>query len=627
MSDFCPILSADPAVIYVGDAHSKFIDLATRTYDLAVNQANMLGGFVAQPTQFNVGFNFAGQLPSYQKPLAPQLNVSDFDLRAPPTPAPPPNFNPDTPELLPVPIFDVPAPTVAFGAKPGTPSIQAPTAPARPAPLVIPTAPNYELPQVPNFEQLNLPAAPVITLPSFDARRPVFIPPELNETWSFNPEPYASSLMDKLKQQIGTWIEGESALPIAIQNAIFDRGRSRQVIETRAAVDQVWNEFAARGFTSPPGMLATRVDVALQGGQDRIAELNRETTITAFMETLANVRLALQQGVALESLAVNLHIEQQRQLLQAAQFVRESAIAVLNAKIAVFNAEIAGYQADAQVSEQRIRAELAKVEVFRAQIEGERARGEINEQRVRLYAEQMRALSVMADFHRSAIEAVKAQADVNRAVIDGYRAEVDAYSSRWEAYGKEWDGYRAGVEAENAKVSIHRNLVEAFQSQVQAVTSGNSGLLDRERLRIAQHGQLLDIFRGNLARDGQLLDTERARLSSVAQRVDAQARIYSAQGIVEQSASAAADRIFSLGLERERANVDTQLKVAEIRSTEHVQLTNLALDLRKMLTQVMSQLAASTMSAVNYSASLGSSRSDSRSCNTSYTLQGEIADG
>lgn len=626
MSDFCPILSADPAVVYVSDAHSRFMDLGTRTYDMAISLVNQAAALNPQPTSFNVGFNFAGQLPTFQKPQAPRLEVSDFDFHAPAAPAPPPNFNPELPDLATAPRFDVPTPAVVFGQRPSSPAIVAPTAPPRPAPLVIPESPDYELPQLPTFEQLHLPSVPSIVLPAFSVQRPVFIPPTINETWSFEPERYSSALMDKLRGTVGEWLDGKEVLPAAIQNAIFDRGRSRQVAETQAAEAQIWDDFGARGFTAPPGMLATRLDVVRQGGQDRIAEFNREVTITAFQEALANIRLALQQGIALESTAVNLHLEQQRLMLQAAQFARETAIALLNAKVAIYNAEIAGYQAEAQVNEQRIRAELSKVDLYRAQIEGERARGEINEQRVRLYAEQMRSLTILVDLHRSDVEAVKAQADVNRAVIDGFRAEIDAYTARWEAYGKEWDGYRASVEAENAKVSIHRNLVDAFESQTRAVVAGNSGLLDRERLRISQHDQVLGVYRSALARDAQLLDGERTRLNAVAQRVDAQARIYTAQGGVEQAASAAADRIFSLGLERERANVDTQLKVAEIRSQEHLQLTNLMLDLRKTLTSVLSQLAASSMSAVNYSASLGSSRSDSRSCNTSYTLQGEIAD-
>lgn len=626
MTDFCPVLSADPAVLYVSDGHKTFMNLATRTYELAIQQSGQLAGFTAVPTAFTVNFDYnAGQIP-FQRPAVPRLEATEFDLREPPEPARPPTFEPQTPDLIELPNESLPAPTLAYGPKPSTPNLTAPTPPRRPGELAVPEAPHHPLPSLPSFEALQLPGVPEIRLPLFDAQRPEFVEPPFNEDWSFSPQVYVSALLDKLRIKVGTWLDGESALPLAIERALFERGRGRIEQETAASIEQLYEDFAARGFMQPPGMLTARIDAARQAGQSRLAEYSREVAIKQYEESLANMRLAVQQGIALEGVAINLHTEEQRLALQAAQFLRESAIAVLNARITAFNARLQAYQTEAQVFAERIRAELAKVELFRAQIEGERARGEINEQRVRLYAEQIRALNGLADLYRAQVEGVKAQADVERSVIESYKAEVDAYGARWNAYGKEWDGYRASVEAENSKVTVHRNLVEAFSTKVQAVNAGNGARLDRERLRIAQHGQQITVFQSDLERIRALLAAEQARLGAVGQRADAQARVYAAQGSVEQSASAAADRTFQLGLERENARVNTQLKAAEIRVQENIQLTSLLLEVRKMLAQVMGQLAASSASAVNYSAAVSSSRSEAKSCSTDFNFQGEIAD-
>lgn len=626
MTDFCPVLSADPAVLYVSDGHKTFMNLATRTYELAIQQSGQLAGFTALPTAFTVNFDYnAGQVP-FQRPAAPRLDTAEFELRAPSEPARPPTFEPQTPELIELPNESLPAPTLAYGPKPTSPILTAPTPPRRPGALIVPEAPHHPLPALPSFEALHLPSVPEIRLPLFDTPRPEFVEPPFNEDWSFSPQVYVSALLDKLRGKVGAWLEGEAALPLAIERALFERGRGRIEQETAASVEQLYEDFAARGFTQPPGMLVARIDAARQAGQNRIAEYSREIAIKQYEESLANMRLAVQQGIALEGVAINLHTEEQRLALQAAQFLRESAIAVLNARISAFNARLQAYQTEAQVFAERIRAELAKVELFRAQIEGERARGEINEQRVRLYAEQIRALNGLADLYRAQVEGVKAQADVERSIIESFKAEVDAYGARWDAYGKEWDGYRASVEAENSKVTVHRNLVEAFSTKVQAVNAGNGARLDRERLRIAQHGQQITVFQSDLERIRTLLSAEQARLGAVGQRADAQARIYAAQGSVEQAASAAADRTFQLGLERENARVNTQLKAAEIRVQENIQLTSLLLEVRKMLAQVMGQLAASSASAVNYSAAVSSSRSEAKSCSTDFNFQGEIAD-
>ncbi|MBW8776660.1 MAG: hypothetical protein JF596_17115 [Stenotrophomonas sp.] len=169
-------------------------------------------------------------------------------------------------------------------------------------------------------------------------------------------------------------------------------------------------------------------------------------------------------------------------------------------------------------------------------------------------------------------------------------------------------------------------MVDAYSTKVQAVATGNRAKLDREQLRIAQHQQVINVFQAQLERIRTLLGAEQVRIGAVAQRADAEARIYTAKGGVEQAASAAADRTFQLGLERAVQQVNTQLKTAEIKVQENIQLTGLLLEVRKMLAQVMSQLAASSMAAVNYSASLSSSRSKSSNCGTNFSLQGEIAD-
>lgn len=626
METYCPTLSADPAVMYVDAGHNTFINLATRTYDLAIEQVEGLAHFAALPTTFNVDFDFNGQMTPFVRPTAPTFNPADFLLAVPPMPALPPQFDPQTPEFQAIPVDNIPAPVLTYGAKPTTPNIVAPTPPPRPSALIIPDAPDYLLPELPTFEQLNLPDVPDLAIPTFDAVRPEFVEPPIDQNWSFDPEAYVSTLLPRLQAKVTAWMDGEQALPDAIERALFDRGRSAIVIEVAAGVEQAFDDFAARGFSQPPGMLAARVDGIRQAGQDRTAEFNRDVRIKQYEETLANMRLAVQQGIALEGLATNLHLEEQRMLLQSAQFSRETALALLNARITVFNARLEGYKTDAAVMRDLLQAELAKVEVYRAQIEGERVRGEINEQRSRIYGEQIKALGVMADFYRTRIQAVEAQAQVERAVIESYKAEVDAYGTRYDAYGKEWDGYRSSVEAENAKATVHRNLVDAYGTRVQAITAGNRSQVDREQLRIAQHGQNLEVYGRQLEGFRAVLGAETARLGAVAQRVDADARIYTAKGGVEQAASAAADRSLEIGLRSAQADVDTQLKAAEIRVQENIALNALMLDVRKVLTTVLGQLTASSMSAVNYSAGVSSNRSQSKSCSTDFNFSGEIAD-
>lgn len=622
----CADLSSDPAFLFVSGGYDTFVNLANQAYQLTVEQTNTLNNLVIEAIPFQVNFDFEGQLAAFQRPTAPVIDNAALEFRPQGQVPLPPGFTEGTITPAEAPTQDLSAPNLVYGPRPNAPDVPVPIAPPAPAPIVLPTEPDYQLPTVPTFEQLNLPTIPDVQLPEFEGLRPDFVEPPLNENWSFNPEDYASELLDDLTGQVRRMMQGGTGLPAAIEQALFDRSRERVDEESMREAQAAFEEFGARGFSEPNGILAGRMLEVRQGAQNRKAEANRDITIRVHEVEVENIRFAVTQGIALEGVLINLHQQEQALLLQAAQFQRETSIAILNARISVFNAQLTAYQTDAQVLESRIRAELAKVEVFRAQIEGERVRGEINEQRVRLYAEQVRSVNLLAEFYRTRVQAVQSQVEIEKAVVDRFRAEVQAYGERWRAFGSEADAYRATVQAEGEKANVFSTLANVFNTRVNAWSTGENLKIERERLRVQTHGQQLQAWRGQLDQLLANLQAEQTRLQSVATAIGAKAQIYTAQAGVEQAASAATDRSFQLGLEKERAEVDTNLKAAEIRIQENIQLTQIMVRLKETLTQVLAQLAASSMSAVNFSASVGSSKSNSRSCSTSYSWSGEIAD-
>lgn len=625
VTDYCPNLANDPAIVFTDGAYNVFMDLAPKTFNAAVDQANNLSYIGIRPVDFSASFNFAGELTPFQRPTRPLVNDTLFNFNTPASPADPPRYQPGQVTFDPSPTFNSADPNIQIGAAPATPVVDVPTPPTNLKDLTVPDAPTYVMPDLPTMETLNLPSAPDIQLPQFQSDRPVFVEPPLNENWSFTPEKYTSALFDKVKAKVSMMMDGGLGLE-PIEQIMFQRGRSRLDLEVRRTINTRTDEFASRGFSEPNGILNAAVLEILQGGQDAKADLNSTITIESYKELIQNVRLGVQQGIALEQVATNLHIEEQRLALQAAQFLRETSLAILNARISIFNTRMQAYQIDAQVFETRIRAALAEVELYRAQIEGEKVRGEINEQRVRIYGEQVRAIGVMADFYRTQVQAVQAQADVERSKIESFKAMVDAYSARWRAYGEEVGAYKAGIDAQNSKATVHRNLVDAYATRVQAWGTQQGNKIALERLGLDQNGQQIAVFRAQLDKMLGMVQAESARISAQAQRADALARIYTADAGVETAASAATDRSFQLGLEKELANVNSQLKQAEIRIQENVQLTNMLIEVRKTQAQVLSQLAASSMSAMNFSASVSSARSQSKSCAQSVSWSGEAPD-
>ncbi|HEY1034570.1 MAG TPA: hypothetical protein VGE09_06275 [Pseudoxanthomonas sp.] len=624
---WCPELSGDPAIALVGAAHDKFFQQGTQTYNLAIDNLNALDISGFEPISFSIPFDFNGQLTPFHRPTRPTFDDAALEFRDPGmSVGPAPEFNPAPLQFDPAPEIDATAPTLTYQARPSTPTILAPIAPSRPGPLAMPDSPDYVLPQVPTFESLNLPSVPNIDLPEFQGQRPQYIEPPFNENWTFNPQAYEGVLVDTLVETLRPMIVGSPALPRIIEDAIFQRGRSQIELETNRSVDQAFADTANRGFSLPQGVTIARAAELRQGGQNAIAVVARDVMIKQFEETLASQRFAITTGAALEGTLGQLHVEGQRFLLEAARLQMDSAVAVLNYRSTAFNMQLQAYQVDASVLESRIRGELAKVEVFRAQIEGERARGEINEQRVRLYVGQLQGVQALADFYRNRVEAVKVQADVQMQEIERYRAEVQAFSARWDAHATEWKGYIASVEGEGRRADVYRTLVDANAKRVDAWAASNNMKLEAERLVTDQHRMKVDVWSAGLRRWEAGLTTERSRLAAVAQAIEARSRIYMADADIEQAASAASDRSFQLGLERARAVVETQLQQARMRVEQALAVLTQWVEIGKAKANIAAQLAASTMSAVNYGASVSSGRSKSNSCSSNYSFQGEIAD-
>lgn len=626
MSMPCDVITIPQAETLVVDAHGRFTQLGTQTYNLAVSNLGQLADVDLDTVDFNVSFDFDGQLAPFHRPSKPNIDWGRFDYRDPGSMREAPGFTPNALQFDEAPEFDHAPPTLTFGPKPNAPDVAVPTAPAALPEIDVPLPPDYVLPQVPTLMELQLPDVPDVSIPQMESEMPVLVEPPFSEDWSFDPEAYSSQLLTQLEAKLGPMIQGQEALPPAISAALFERARSRIEVETNRAVEQAIGEFATRGFTEPNGILNGRIMQARQAGQNAMAEASRDVAIKEFEEALANLRFAITQASALEGVKINLHATEQGLLLQAAQFQRESTLAVLNYRISVHNLKLEAYKTEAQVVRDRIQAELAKVEVYRAQIEGERARGEINDQRVRVYQGMLDGIKTMADFYRERVNAVKVQAEINRESIERYKIEVDAYGERWRAHVAEWQGYSASVEGESKRADLYRSLVEASTERVRAWSLSQNMKVEAERLRMQQHGQSLDAWRAGLQNLEAKMANERSRLAAVAAGAQAQAQMYGAEAGVEQAASAATDRSFELGLQRARADVDAQLRTAEMRITEARGLIDQAVALREAQARISSQLAASTMSAVSYGASVSSGWSQSKACSQSFNFSGEIAD-
>lgn len=86
---------------------------------------------------------------------------------------------------------------------------------------------------------------------------------------------------------------GETGLPIAVEAAMWNRGRDREVIDSRRVVDEAVSGFAARGWSLASGVLVDTVYRAQQAASDKASTISRDVMIKQADVKIENVKFAI----------------------------------------------------------------------------------------------------------------------------------------------------------------------------------------------------------------------------------------------------------------------------------------------------------------------------------------------
>lgn len=623
----CSDILVDQATNFVDLGWTTFIPLASQAYDLATSQANALNNFTVTFHEWDASFTATGELSGFQRPDVPELvNIT-----------PVPNVAiPPVPDLSLAPIVLENAPEEPSELS-NLPSIQFPTIPAeldatRPgdAPeltfATAPTAPTLTDPTAPTLEEITVPDAPDLAIEPFSEDAPEFSAPVPSDSINFTETAYSSALSDTVRSQLTAMIGGSYYLPTAVQTALWDAAIARDERISLAALQQSRDLHGIRGFEEPDGNLDARQIEIIQRNADRKSDLSRDVYTKAEQEALANLRFAVQQGIAFEGMFLQAHLQVQERRFQLAVKLKDVQLAIFNAHVQTFNAAVAAYNARVDAYRAYLDGLRAEVDVYRAQVEAAKVRGEINEQRVRVYAEQVRANLSRAEAYRAQIEGYRASIDGERARIEAYQAQVTAYRAVVESYGIEWDAYKSRVLAETEKVRLFETLGRVYGVRIDAWKTRGEVAIEEQRsnfllaeARLKQFGAQTEVVRLQL-------DASRALMASEVAQNEASVRLYEGKARVESAAVDADSRAFAAETERSRVQVELALKDADLQIRQLVDLRNLLLRALETSAQTSSQLAASSLSALNFSSTVSSSLGRSRACNTSFSYSGDIAD-
>lgn len=521
-------------------------------------------------------------------------------------------------------------------------------APAPPL-LTFPTLQPISYPNEPQLADINIPAFDGIDLPAvFDPQFPDIDDPIINTLIDWQEPTYTPEIIDEAIAKIQQMLNGGLAIDPYVEQGIVDRARDREDRLVRQNVQQAIDEIAGRGFTAPPGILIARVDNIREEGLIRKLSLSRDVMIKVYDEELANLRLAVQQGIAAEQIFVSLFLAATERLFEAQRLNLTSQIELYNLQVTVFNARMREVEIRASVYETQIRAALAEVEVFKALVDAERAKAEINKSLVDSYTAQIEARRIFVEIYEAQVRAVGVQADIYSTEIQAFRGKVEAYAAQIGAEKTKFEAYDSQVRGEIGKASIIESEARAYAAEIQGISTGVQAEVETLRGEVSKVQAEISAYLANVQGRTASADIQLRGIQADIAGFGADTQKYIADGGVIESENRVITAAWESANRTNLAYFDAQVSKYRTVVEALVQQANVALGALKATGDISSTITAGALSAmhlgasINAGGSVGASgsqqlgfsesfqQSQSKACNTnnsssgSWTSDGEI---
>jgi hypothetical protein len=563
-------------------------------------------------------------IPDVTLPPRAQLNTPDVTLLGEIDPFVMPNY-----ETL---SFDE---GITWGTAPTfTPSITSFEVPRPPAPIQVsdaPTAPTLaeivipERPMLPNVPEptlieITIPQVAFPTLPTLEAGEdPQYQGPMPSAGFSYTEPTYTATLQADITAQIRRWMAGGTGMHPAVEVALFERGRAREDTAARKAIDDTHAAIAARGYELPPGVLVDAVAQVIERNQLASQVLSREIYIKSAEWEQENLRNAVSQGIACETMLIGLFNAAASRALEAAVQRSAAEVALVNVYIALFNSKQAARSVKVQIFEAQLRAALAPLEALKLYIEAEALKGTVNEQLIRQYSARLDAIKNLVEIYRADISAAQANAEIERTKADIYRTEVQAWAERIGARKVEFDAYEAQTRAAAARAGMYDSESRAFAATVDAFGT-------TENIKLGRIGARRDALLASVQKFDSATRAESDRVRAEVSEIQAKAEGFRAD-LGRYSAELQADSTErNLRVQVIEARLRNVIAGIEIASRQYTDRQSRLLAQAQILSEALkaagamgAQLSAGAMSAMHVQASLSGNGSASGSSSNSYS--------
>lgn len=429
------------------------------------------------------------------------------------------------------------------------------------------------------------------------------------------PNRYDSALLQAVTSEIRRRIAGGTGLAPEVEQAIWDRARSREAASSEAAIAEVTKNAESRGFMLPTGAFHAQLREAQKTLHGKTAELSRDIAMKQADLEQANVKHAIDSGISMETRLIEYVNNIEQRTFDAAKFAAQNAIEIYNAQVGLFRALLEKYNTIASVYRALIEGEKAKVEVYRAEVDAERAKVDIN---------------------RALIDEMRAEIDIRNAVIAEYRAEIDAAQAllsfeklKIDSFAERIRAYTAEINTETVKVEVFKAQTETNAVKAQIYQSGVSAYATALQANASAAQAKASIYDSQVRAFSTRVQAYQTRVGAEAEKVRAAVSIETlkldgARLTVQQNTSNN-----QLQIENYRAllgfyesNKQISVSKAKVLSDNYLALKQMVADASKVGAQVNAQMAASAYGTAHVQASI----SGADQTGTSFSYSGRTSD-
>lgn len=558
---------------------------------------NALNASVYSPPTISVTWNSLVEPTLPSLPGAPTLPTISFAA-----PAEPGAFEIAEPTLV-IDSFEEVAPTTTF---PVAPTLSYGTVPAIPsvATITVPDAPVITLPATPTYLALNIPTFAGVDLhpewmTKFDNIPVLNLVAPTPYSYALGAK-YASTLLTTLQSVLLTRLAGGTGLAPAIEQALWDRARSRETQIGLANEAEIMRNSEAFGFKLPTGTLAVQLREAQQGYYDKLSTLSRDISIKQADLEQENLKQTIAAGMDLESKLIDYAYKLENLAFENAKAYAQNAIDAYNAAVKEYEALLGVYQVYSTSYKTIIEAELAKVEVYKTQMAAEQAKADVNKTLVEQYKATIEASMSQVEIYRAQIGGAQALVQIEQTKIGAAGEQIKAYVAQINAETSKLEAYKAGVDAEVSKVEVYKTKASVFGVTVNAQA-------DVARLELGRYQALAQIK--SMEWDGYRakIEAEKSRMQALAAQSGALLDGYKVGAAAIEAEARMHTRVWETKIKDYEAGQQIVLQAAKING-DAMQFSHASLlDASKVGAQVYAQLTSSAYSMIHASAGVSAS--------------------